>query len=97
MNIGCDIIAVARFQNWPDQKVQRIFDDQVYTQWIQRRRRPEYLASRWAIKEAIFKCCGILENVINDENGQPTSKNCSVSSTHDGGICWAIAVRAIVD
>lgn len=91
MNLGCDIIAVDRFKKWTPSRVRRYFGDAVYDQWDQRNCSIEYLASRWAMKEAIYKCCGMLEDVVNDDTGKPISKYCAVSATHDNNMCWAIA------
>jgi phosphopantetheinyl transferase (holo-ACP synthase) len=92
MKVGCDIITVARFIDWTDSHVRRIFKDEVYEQWVSRNRNIEYLAGRWALKEAVYKCCGKLENITNDLHGKPNSKHCSVSLSHDNGICFAIAI-----
>ena len=92
MKVGCDIITVARFTDWTDSHVRRIFKNEVYEQWVSRNRNIEYLAGRWALKEAVYKCCGELENITNDLQGKPNSKHCSVSLSHDAGLCFAIAI-----
>lgn len=93
MNIGCDIITVNRFSSWTDERVRRFFKDEVYDQWVSRNRNTEYLAGRWALKEAIYKCCGELENITNDLQGKPNSKHCSVSLSHENGTCFAVAIH----
>ena len=93
MNLGCDIVAVDRFNNWKESWVIRYFGVDVYTQWVSRNKNIEYIASRWAMKESVFKCCGVRENIINDDTGKPVSKYCAVSATHDKNMCWAIAVK----
>jgi phosphopantetheine--protein transferase-like protein len=74
MNLGCDIVAVNRFKKWTPLWVERYFGISVYQQWIERNQSIDYLASRWAMKESIYKCCGIRENIVNDASGKPISK-----------------------
>jgi phosphopantetheine--protein transferase-like protein len=93
MNLGCDIVAVNRFKKWTPLWVSRYFGDDIYQQWVERNQSIDYLASRWAMKESIYKCCGIRENIVNDVSGKPISKYCAVSATHDNNMCWAIAVK----
>ena len=93
MRVGCDVIAVHRFTDWTDDRVLRFFKQDVYNQWITRNRNIEYLAGRWALKEAIYKCCGMLENVVNNNKGIPISEHCSISVSHDNGMCYAIAIK----
>ena len=92
MKVGCDVTIINRFNDWTDARVRRFFKNEVYEQWINRNRNTEYLAGRWALKEAVYKCCGKLENITNDLQGKPNSKHCSVSLSHDNGICFAIAI-----
>jgi phosphopantetheinyl transferase (holo-ACP synthase) len=92
MRVGCDVTTINRFDKWTDDKVRRFFKNEVYEQWVSCNRNTEYLAGRWALKEAVYKCCGELENITNDLQGKPNSKHCSVSLSHDNGICFAIAI-----
>jgi len=92
MKVGCDVTTINRFNDWTDARVRRFFKNEVYEQWISRNRNTEYLAGRWALKEAVYKCCGELENITNDLQGKPNSKHCSVSLSHDAGLCFAIAI-----
>lgn len=93
MNLGCDIVSVNRFKKWSETWVIRYFGIEVFNQWIQRNRSIEYIASRWAMKEAVYKCCGVREDIINDATGKPISKYCAVSATHDNNMCWAVAAK----
>ena len=62
-------------------------------------RRKEYLAGRFAAKEAIFKALQdssyLKYSVLNKENGMPYVKDhpeISISISHDGGIAAAIVM-----
>ena len=92
MSVGCDVVKIDRFAKWSDHWVLRWFGSEVYNQYIERNKQKEFLASRWALKEAVYKSCGKKENVIN-KKGIPKSKFCSVSVSHDGEYCFAIAVK----
>lgn len=92
MKIGCDIVVINRFEKWTDSWVNRYFGDTIFSQYISRNKDKKYLASRWALKESVYKCTGMIENVPNDESGKPISQYCAVSSTHDMNICWAVAI-----
>lgn len=93
MKIGCDIVVIERFEKWPDSWVIKYFGKDIFHQYVTRNKDKKYLASRWALKESVYKCTGILENILNDSKGIPNSKYCAVSATHDGNICWAIACQ----
>lgn len=62
-------------------------------------RKKEYLAGRFAAKEAIFKAAGIKEwislSVLDDPSGKSYVLNhpeIEVSISHDGDYCTAIAI-----
>ena len=58
-----------------------------------------YLASRWAVKEALFKAIKIANykeySIMNDETGQPYVENhpeIKVSISHEDGYCIAFVL-----
>lgn len=93
MNIGCDIISIDRFEKWSDNWVKRYFGETIYLQYKSRNDDKKYLASRWALKESVYKCVGVMENIPNDSKGRPISQYCAVSATHDKNMCWAVAIK----
>lgn len=63
-------------------------------------RKKEYLAGRFACKEALFKAAGeknwLNYCILDAESGKPYVKDhpeLEVSISHDGGFCIAIAIQ----
>jgi holo-[acyl-carrier protein] synthase len=97
--IGIDIVEIDRMQ--PDRKNACFFltdeEEHVYEALHTIREKKTYLASRFAVKEAVFKATQDPEylsyTVLNKENGQPFIKGhpeIEVSISHDAGIAIAM-------
>ena len=70
--IGCDVTKVSRFIDKSERFVNKILTPFELTEYKIRSNKAEYLASRWAAKEAVFKATGIKNpSVLNDEFGKP--------------------------
>jgi holo-[acyl-carrier protein] synthase len=76
--IGCDIVAIARFRKDAEKLAQRILtqdEAKLYAQ-LSETRKPEWLAGRFAAKEAIAKALGqdkvITQiSVLSTDEGKP--------------------------
>ena len=85
MGIGVDITKNSRFENIIKdynkiQKILSIDEIEIFNTFNSDKRKIEYIASRFACKEALFKATGnkISFNqisILNDENGKPYVKN----------------------
>ena len=110
LGIGCDIVEIARFEKFLDKKN---YLEKIYTQKelkelenIQNKRRKlEYLASRYAVKEALSKALGVGiskqfsfkdAEVHKDELGKPYinyknyKSHLTISHTKDTAIAFVI-------
>jgi len=101
--IGTDIVNISRI-TLRESFVQRILTEdeqkELYTRKSESRRK-EYLAGRFAAKEAIFKATQdpkwLSYAILNQENGKPYVKDhpeIQVSLSHDGG--YAIAFVLVI-
>jgi len=77
MKIGCDIVENKRLIDKSERFVDKVLTEKE-KQLYQKRNNVEFLAGRFAAKEAIMKClpntkeCTFLDiEVLNDENGKP--------------------------
>jgi holo-[acyl-carrier protein] synthase len=67
-------------------------------EYSSRHNKIEYLAGRWAAKEAVIKATGIKDNytILNSANGQPYvdgHPDMKISISHDGDYAFAVAVK----
>lgn len=101
MEIGTDIAEIERFRGRDEKFARRILGEMEFEQYSglkSERRRAEYLAGRWAAKEAIYKATGdkgcLAYEVVNDENGKPRAigrPGIKVSISHEAGLVVAVA------
>lgn len=102
--IGCDIVAIDRFKDKPKQLAERILtiQEQVLYATLSEGRKPEWLAGRFAAKEAIVKAIDhklpITQiAVLSTDDGKPICEIAgysilvSISHEHDYAIAYAIA------
>jgi holo-[acyl-carrier protein] synthase len=101
--IGCDIVAIARFRKDAEKLAQRILthdEAELYAK-LSETRKPEWLAGRFAAKEAIAKALGQVKvitqiSVLSNEEGKPTctiagySILVSISHEKEYAIAYAI-------
>ena len=93
MNIGIDIVKISRFENKDIHFIKRVLTEKellVYNNLIEEKK-TQYLASRWASKEAIFKANKdehyLSYSILNKENGEPYvdgHEEIKISISHDG-------------
>ena len=60
--IGVDLTTISRFKNCSDNFVSRVLSQQELKSYLQQKNKSLFLATRWAIKEALFKA----DNQLNE-------------------------------
>lgn len=93
MNIGIDIVKISRFENKDIHFIKRVLTEKellVYNNLIEEKK-AQYLASRWASKEAIYKANHdehyLSYSILNKDNGEPYvdgHEEIKISISHDG-------------
>jgi holo-[acyl-carrier protein] synthase len=73
--IGCDIVEIARLKEILIHKILSVPEMALYESFSAEKRRQEFLAGRFALKEAIVKAVGPIPFpelvILNDESGKP--------------------------
>lgn len=109
MNVGIDLVEHKDMQDKDDRFIQRILSSLEYAYYqtiTSRKRQIEYLASRFACKEAIYKCFKSMEHpyrfsdisILNDEKGAPyiqmdlKDKELQVSLSHTDFYSVAVVI-----
>ena len=100
--IGIDLVQIDRVE-LRDSFLNRVLTEAEMKEYQQLRndqRRKEYVAGRFAAKEAIFKITQdssyLRYSVLHDENGKPyvmAHPEIEISIAHDGGIAVAVVHR----
>ena len=93
MNIGIDIVKISRFENKDIHFIKRVLTEKellVYNNVLEEKK-AQYLASRWASKEAIYKANHdehyLSYSILNKDNGEPYvdgHEEIKISISHDG-------------
>ena len=93
MNIGIDLAKISRFENKDIHFIKRVLTEKellVYNNLIEEKK-TQYLASRWASKEAIYKANKdehyLSYSILNKDNGEPYvdgHEEIKISISHDG-------------
>lgn len=93
MNVGIDIVKISRFENKDIHFIKRVLTEKellVYNNLLEEKK-AQYLASRWACKEAIFKANKdehyLSYSILNKDNGEPYvdgHEEIKISISHDG-------------
>ena len=93
MNIGIDLAKISRFENKDIHFIKRVLTEKellIYNNLLEEKK-AQYLASRWACKEAIFKANKdehyLSYSILNKENGEPyvdDHEEIKISISHDG-------------
>lgn len=97
-NIGCDLVQIERIQN-VEGVAQRILSPKEYAQFqrLKGQRQKEFLAGRFAAREAIVKVLPI-PVIYSDIEVDPKQKilyqgyQIQVSISHDGPLAMAVAI-----
>ena len=97
--IGVDILKIERIDFKIAKKVLSSEEKEVFDSIENENIKREYLAERFAVKEALFKADNAYFNydqvtVLNDEKGKPYFKNINglVTIAHDNGMVCAFVV-----
>ncbi len=109
--IGIDIVENKRMENKDDKFIRRVLSNKeydIYLTFISDTRKVQYLASRFAAKEAIFKACKVGNkdlsyndiSILNDENHAPyieilkyTELQFNISISHEENYSIAIVMK----
>lgn len=88
--VGVDIVKISRFNDVSEHFISRILTNEEKEEYLKRSNKTQYLASRFAVKEAYFKATQDIHylniSVLNDENGMPyilDKKNIHLSISHE--------------
>ena len=97
--IGVDILSIDRIDFKIARKVLSSEELDIFNSITNEKLKKEYLAERFAVKEALFKADNAYFNydkvsVLTDESGKPYLKDINgfVSIAHDGGMVCAFVV-----
>ena len=95
--IGCDIVKISRFSRQPERWATKILTDDEQHELSKRVDKLNYLAGRWAVKEAIYKINkkSLSLSILNDQEGKPYVKGhpeIKISISHEDKYCIAVAI-----
>lgn len=98
--IGCDIVKISRFKNNLDKLTNRILTSLEKEEYKLADSKLNYIAGRWAAKEAIFKLTNSSEkfSILNHVNGSPyvvNYPNLCISISHEHEYCIAVAINTL--
>lgn len=101
MKIGVDLTKIERFKEVNKHFIERVYSDNEIQEYymLLEEKQATFLASRWAVKEALFKAIKIKNykeySIMNDSSGEPYVENhpeIKVSISHEDGYCIAFVV-----
>lgn len=96
--LGCDIVKVSRFKNNLSKLANKILSESELVEFNKATNKLQYIAGRWAAKEAIFKATGNRRmTILNSATGSPyvvNNPNIKISISHEKE--YAIAVALLV-
>lgn len=94
--VGCDIVKNSRFERNLDRLASNILTTLEIDEFNNSINKIQYIAGRWAAKEAIFKATGNKRmTVLNDQTGIPYvlgNSNIKISISHEKEYSMAIAL-----
>ena len=94
--IGCDIIKISRFDKNLDRLKSKILNADEQKEFNKVKNKLEYIAGRWAAKEAIFKAANIKNvSILNNLDGSPyvaNYPNIQISISHEKKYAIAFAL-----
>ena len=95
--IGIDITHMKRFKKNSDSLADAILNSEELSEYRSSKNKINYLAGRWACKEAVFKATGLHDiSVLSQNNGKPFIKDhndIEISISHDRGFVIAVAIQ----
>ena len=96
--LGCDIVKVSRFKNNLSKLANKILSESEIVEFNKATNKIQYIAGRWAAKEAIFKATGHRKmTILNSTTGSPyvvNNSNIKISISHEKE--YAIAVALLI-
>jgi holo-[acyl-carrier protein] synthase len=94
--IGIDITNINRFKKNMDRLADKILTVEELSEYNQSKNKSNYLAGRWACKEAVFKATGLDDVcVLSKTDGKPFIKDhhdIEISISHDREFAIAVAI-----
>jgi holo-[acyl-carrier protein] synthase len=98
--IGIDIVKINRFKKNINLWSKKILTESEKEEFKNSKNQLNYIASRWAAKEAIFKLTNSSEkfSILNHENGAPyvfENPNLYVSISHEREYCVVVAINTL--
>ncbi|MCU4117092.1 4'-phosphopantetheinyl transferase superfamily protein [Mycoplasma zalophi] len=94
--VGIDITSISRFLNKTDEFAKRILSNEEFTEYQKINNKGKYLATRWAIKEAIFKAdnaFNTFSNINIKKNQKYYFDNFDISTSSEGDFVIAMAIK----
>ncbi len=95
--VGIDITSIDRFKTKGDTFAKKILSKEEYSEWTISETKDIFLATRWAIKEAIFKSDNNFSNFSNINLKKINSKYCfkefQISTSRENNYIIAIALK----
>ncbi|MGZ9428356.1 4'-phosphopantetheinyl transferase superfamily protein [Mycoplasma sp. 1012] len=95
--IGVDIISISRFKGKKENFIKRILSENEWNSFVKTENKEKFLATRWAIKEAIFKADNKYFNFkqidIYKENKKYKFQNFEISTSNDEDTVIAVAIK----
>jgi len=98
--IGIDIVKINRFKKNINLWSKKILTESEKAELNKSKNHLQYIASRWAAKEAIFKLTNSSKkfSILNHANGAPyvfEHPNLYVSISHEREYCIAVAINTL--
>ncbi len=94
--LGCDIVKISRFENNLLKLATKILSKPEMDEFDNAHHKMQYLAGRWAAKEAIFKATGNKKMIVlNGSSGEPyvlNNPNIKISISHEREYAMAVAL-----
>ncbi|MGL5732612.1 MAG: 4'-phosphopantetheinyl transferase superfamily protein [Metamycoplasmataceae bacterium] len=95
--VGIDITSIERFKNKDEKFAKKILSDDEFIDWMSNESKDVFLATRWAIKEAIFKSDNKYSNFSKVNIQKIDNKYCfnsfGISTSRENEYIIAIAIK----
>ncbi|MGL5204891.1 MAG: 4'-phosphopantetheinyl transferase superfamily protein [Metamycoplasmataceae bacterium] len=95
--VGIDITSIERFKNKDEKFAEKILSNDELINWKNIETKDVFLATRWAIKEAIFKCDNKYFNFREIDIKKIDNKYCfssfGISTSRENDYIIAIAIK----
>lgn len=95
--VGIDITKISRFKNPKKSFIKKILHPEEINEYQESKNKPKFLAKRWAIKEAIFKCENKLFHFdkikLTEKDRVMSYKGYKISTSSEDDYYIAIAIK----